>query len=112
MQDIRTTRSSDQFQLRLPTGLRARIKAAADSKGRSMNSEIVATLESAYPEPLQDQEAFALLRFMLDAESPEDLQARKVEVDAKLAAMGSSARVLEGANFPPPGKVAIVKNPR
>lgn len=42
--------SQDKFVLRLPDGMRDRIKAAADENGRSMNSEIVATLEDAYPE--------------------------------------------------------------
>lgn len=43
----------DQYQLRFPPGLRDRIKAAADGNGRSMNAEIVATLEDAYPNPDQ-----------------------------------------------------------
>ncbi|WP_085043835.1 Arc family DNA-binding protein [Ensifer aridi] len=43
--------NTEQFQLRLPPGLRDRIKAAADRKGRSTNAEIVATLEDAYPDP-------------------------------------------------------------
>lgn len=38
-------RGSDQFPLRLPDGLRDRIKAEADKNGRSMNAEIVARLE-------------------------------------------------------------------
>jgi DNA-directed RNA polymerase subunit F len=40
----------DKFMLRLPGGMRDRIKAAAEANGRSMNREIVATLEVAYPE--------------------------------------------------------------
>ncbi|NEH85293.1 Arc family DNA-binding protein [Rhizobium leguminosarum bv. trifolii] len=43
-------RGSDQFPLRLPDGMRDRIKDAADKNGRSMNAEIVAALEEAYPE--------------------------------------------------------------
>jgi beta-phosphoglucomutase-like phosphatase (HAD superfamily) len=39
----------DKFMLRMPDGMRERIKAAADANGRSMNSEIVATLEAKYP---------------------------------------------------------------
>jgi hypothetical protein len=42
-------RESDKFVLRLPDGLRDRIKRAAESNRRSMNAEIVATLESYYP---------------------------------------------------------------
>lgn len=41
----------DQYMLRLPDGMRDRIKAAAEANNRSMNSEIVATLEEKYPPP-------------------------------------------------------------
>lgn len=39
----------DQFVIRLPDGMRGRIKAAAEANNRSMNAEIVATLEDVYP---------------------------------------------------------------
>ena len=38
-------RACDQFALRIPSGLRALIKASADANRRSMNSEIVVILE-------------------------------------------------------------------
>ncbi len=38
-------RGSDQFPLRLPEGMRDRIKAAAEQSSRSMNAEIVKRLE-------------------------------------------------------------------
>lgn len=38
----------DKFMLRLPDGMRERIKAEADKAGRSMNAEIVYQLENAY----------------------------------------------------------------
>lgn len=41
----------DQFMLRLPDGMRDRIRAAAEVANRSMNAEIVATLEEKYPAP-------------------------------------------------------------
>lgn len=44
-----TSRDSDKFMLRLPDGMRKRIERSAKSHGRSMNSEIVATLEEHYP---------------------------------------------------------------
>ncbi|WBU51877.1 Arc family DNA-binding protein [Paracoccus sp. SCSIO 75233] len=44
-----TGRESDKFMLRLPDGMRDRIKAAAEGSGRSMNAEIVATLNEKYP---------------------------------------------------------------
>lgn len=37
--------------LRLPDGMRDRIKTIAASNNRSMNAEIVATLEEKYPPP-------------------------------------------------------------
>ncbi len=51
MKSSKTGRGSDQFPLRLPEGMRERIKAAADMNNRSMNAEIVSTLEEKYPEP-------------------------------------------------------------
>jgi hypothetical protein len=42
---------NEQFQLRLPPGLRDRIKAYAERHGRSMNTEIVRILEREFPEP-------------------------------------------------------------
>lgn len=38
-------RGSEQFVLRLPDGMRDRVKQLADEHGRSMNSEIVSALE-------------------------------------------------------------------
>ena len=45
------SRRQDQFIVRLPDGMRERIRLAADRNNRSMNAEIVATLEEKYPEP-------------------------------------------------------------
>lgn len=39
----------DQYMLRLPDGMRDRIKAAAAENNRSMNAEIVDALEATYP---------------------------------------------------------------
>lgn len=47
------SRSQDQFIVRLPDGMRDRIKAAAEASGRSMNAEIVAALDERYPEPFK-----------------------------------------------------------
>ena len=64
-------RDSDQFALRLPDGMRDRIKAAADANNRSMNAEIVATLREAYPEPEPDDDIKKILDF-IDALPSED----------------------------------------
>jgi hypothetical protein len=45
-------RDQDKFMLRLPDGMRDRIKAKADRAGMSMNEAIVYTLERWFPEPV------------------------------------------------------------
>jgi len=42
----------DQYLLRLPAGLKDRIKSYADYQGRSMNEEIIRILEREFPEPV------------------------------------------------------------
>lgn len=42
---------NDKFMLRLPDGMRDRIKAAASVNNRSMNAEILAVLEEKFPSP-------------------------------------------------------------
>lgn len=59
----RSPQPQDKFVVRLPDGMRDRIKAAAEANTRSMNAEIVATLETAYPAPKYD--AGAALREMI-----------------------------------------------
>ncbi len=50
------------YGLRMPPDLKARVKAAAEANNRSMNAEIVATLEEKYPPPslAEFEEASAL----------------------------------------------------
>lgn len=55
-----TSRESDKFIVRLPDGMRDRIKVAADANGRSMNAEIVATLREAYPAPIENSDIIEL----------------------------------------------------
>lgn len=45
------SRKMDQFIVRLPDGMRERIKNAADENNRSMNAEVVAALEEKFPAP-------------------------------------------------------------
>lgn len=45
---MKTGRESDQFPLRLPDGMRNKIRCEADSNNRSMNAEIVFQLSRAY----------------------------------------------------------------
>jgi plasmid stability protein len=57
----------DRYMLRLPDGMRQRIKQVASNNGRSMNAEIVATLEKAYPPKTIDVNALSeLLGTLID----------------------------------------------
>lgn len=38
----------DKFNLRMPPGMRERVKKAKDKNGRSMNSELIARLETSF----------------------------------------------------------------
>lgn len=57
--------NSEQFQLRLPPGLRDRIKAYAESYGRSTNAEIVRILEREFPEPVRFEITVNKIREMI-----------------------------------------------
>ena len=48
MADDATGRDSDKFMLRLPNGMRDRLKAEAEANKRSMNAEIVARIEESF----------------------------------------------------------------
>jgi hypothetical protein len=48
------SRHLDKIVVRLPDGLKERIKKAADANKRSVNQELVTTLEAAYPAPDPD----------------------------------------------------------
>ncbi|WP_313195877.1 Arc family DNA-binding protein [Shinella zoogloeoides] len=56
----------DKFLLRMPDGLRERIKAAAEMNNRSMNAEIVTTLEGAYPRPISLEEVVSDVRTSIE----------------------------------------------
>ena len=56
---------ADKFMLRLPDGLRERIAGVAKANGRSMNAEIVRTLENAYPHPIGKREVVKALETIL-----------------------------------------------
>lgn len=56
----------EQFQLRLPPGLRDRIKAYASKHGRSTNTEIVRVLEREFPEPVSIEHRISELEEMVE----------------------------------------------
>ncbi|RWR45876.1 Arc family DNA-binding protein [Sinirhodobacter ferrireducens] len=74
---------NDKFMLRLPDGMRDRIKAAAEANNRSMNAEIVATLEEKYPAPKlpirEIARSIATLLTLVDSEDRDEL-VRKLQV--------------------------------
>lgn len=80
-------RGADQFTVRFPDGMRDRIKAAAEVNNRSMNAEIVATLQEKYPEPTLDD-----LRVYLE-EIRARLEQVRSEDDAKALAEDVGQRI-------------------
>lgn len=71
------------FGLRMQADLKERIKHAAERNGRSMNAEIVSTLEDAYPDPRQFREE---LRFL---DEIDDIQRRLDKIRAARLAEAS-----------------------
>jgi plasmid stability protein len=69
---------TDKFMLRFPDGMRARIKIRADKNNRSMNAEIVSTLELAYPAPADTMHLVIddIRRVLDDYEKEKDPQRR------------------------------------
>lgn len=63
----RAPQTQDKFVLRLPEGMRDRIRAAAEANGRSMNAELVSVLENYYP-PLPTLEDLKLSLDMLKSD--------------------------------------------
>lgn len=70
-------RGADQFTVRFPDGMRDRIKAAAETNNRSMNAEIVATLQEKYPEPTVDDVKAALKSLLARLDSASTLEEAK-----------------------------------
>lgn len=59
------------YGLRMPDALKARIQLAAEENKRSMNAEIVAALEDAYPEPDSPETQIAINATLADFKSRE-----------------------------------------
>lgn len=61
--------------VRFPAGLRDRIAARAKEEGRSMNAEIVAALEAAYPPPIPLEDIFEVMqKSFASSERPGDIR--------------------------------------
>jgi hypothetical protein len=97
--------NQDQFNVRFPNGMRDRIKVAADVNGRSMNAEIIATLEERYPATSVDVRAVdSLLHYVASAATPAQTTERVAEVNAKFEVVGSPLRIEVQAD----GKLSII----
>jgi hypothetical protein len=92
---------NDKFMLRLPDGLRERIKNVAAANNRSMNSEIVAALEEKYPAPnLTLDQVFSLIGKINLAETNEQRDKLIVEANEILRSYPEYAdrRIILGAD--------------
>ena len=79
------SQTAERFQIRLPDGLRDRIKTYAEKHGRSMNTEIVRILEREFPEPIYyEQRLSELLTIIKSASCDDDIHEFVKEVEATL----------------------------
>ena len=78
----------DQFMVRLPDGMRDRIKREAEKNGRSMNAEIVAALEEKYPPKTIDIQLLAEFLDLLGEDNDEDGRDIRQEVNDMFVAVG------------------------
>lgn len=84
-------RGSEQAMIRLPDGMRERIREEAERNGRSMNAEIVARVEASF-----DQN--------------KDLVGRVAYLEGMNAALGRTVRAfIDHLTQSPEGREAIVK---
>lgn len=84
----------EQFMVRFPDGMRDRIKMAAKDNNRSMNAEIIATLEEKYPDPAK---SFSIDDFLTEWIRPiEDIEDE--DIKGKLVMVANAA--VRDINFP------------
>jgi len=101
---------ADRFQVRMPPGLRDRLKSQAEANKRSMNAEIVARLEASFPSAVV-AEAFkdmspeaAILAEKIVERVIERVERFRVEADAEIKALQEENRKLrEAASSQSPG---------
>jgi plasmid stability protein len=94
-------RGSEQVMIRLPDGMRDRLKDAAERNARSMNAEIVARLEESFEGfGPRDNEELATARSIIEnllltlETSPNDILRIGRDIDPKLFLSGLSPREL------------------
>jgi hypothetical protein len=87
----------DQYMVRFPEGLRDRIKDAANANGRSMNSEIVATLEEKYPPETVDLDVVSrFLESLVGVSAPDGNKAYLDQINEIFARTGRPWNVEAG----------------
>lgn len=59
-------KDQDKFVLRMPEGMRARIRSMAHANNRSMNAEIISTLEDCYPPQPGVNEVLGLIEVLTE----------------------------------------------
>ena len=74
----------DQFVVRLPDGMRDRIRDAAQASNRSMNAEIVSRLEATF---LDDDQPPIKVRWKLEGSYEEDLHQVLLEMRKQMEAL-------------------------
>lgn len=105
---VQQTRDAAQFQLRLPDDLKTRIHDVAEASGRSINSEIVATLLEKYsPAKVGSKAIVDLLRYISDGIDATDHQGRVTEALHFLTQLDPSIRISTSRD----GTITIVANP-
>jgi hypothetical protein len=84
---------SDKFMLRLPDGMRDRIKKSAEVNGRSMNSEIISTLREKYPPDTPDPRNQRLYELMVKYKKDHSgfTDEDQAELDTLISTMGMTS---------------------
>ena len=97
----------DKVIVRLPDGMRDRIKVAAEANNRSMNAEVVATLEKTYPAPAEGSVPTSAIANML--QSIEGLTQEQIE--ALQARVGGQRLMVVKARITDAGDVEFLITP-
>lgn len=89
-----------QFVVRMPPDLRERIRIAAEKNKRSMNAEILSTLEEVYPRLIDENEYYFYLHELSDMIGGSSQFDEKIKSRAKRLSeiLGPRVAVLIGEN--------------
>lgn len=89
----RPIQPQDKYVIRMPDGLRERIKTYADRNGRSMNAEIIRVLEREFPEPLpldrQIESLIDLVQLLRDGSARESVEKLSNEIHETLSGIAT-----------------------